>query len=99
MKLVDMTCQYCGATTLIDDEVQHIQYDNAEEAGYRFEKGRQRAQTEARQEQINSIGIQAQQGYAPNQPSKAKKATCWEIFLWVLFFPIMLTVFLIKLIN
>ena len=26
-------CEHCGATILIDDEVQHIQYDNAEEAG------------------------------------------------------------------
>ena len=32
------TCEYCGSTFLIDDEVQHIKYDNAEEAGYNFEK-------------------------------------------------------------
>jgi DNA-directed RNA polymerase subunit RPC12/RpoP len=36
-------CEYCGAQILIDDEVQHLQIDNAENAGYAFEKGRQRA--------------------------------------------------------
>ena len=41
-------CEHCGANILIDDEVQHVQYDNAEEAGYKFEKGRQRAQAEER---------------------------------------------------
>ena len=39
-------CEYCGAQILIDDEVQHLQIDNAENAGYAFEKGRQRAQHE-----------------------------------------------------
>ena len=28
-------CEHCGANILIDDEVQYIQYDNAEEAGAR----------------------------------------------------------------
>ena len=36
-------CEYCGGQILIDDEVQHLQIDNAENAGYAFEKGRQRA--------------------------------------------------------
>lgn len=26
-------CEYCGAQLLIDDEVQHLQIDNAESAG------------------------------------------------------------------
>ena len=90
------TCNYCGATILIDDGAQHIQYDNAEEAGYNFEKGRQRALAEARQEQINIIQIQTQQSYVPPQPPKAKKGICWQIFLWLFFFPIMLTILLIK---
>ena len=29
-------CEHCGATLLIDDETKHVQYDNAEEAGYIF---------------------------------------------------------------
>ena len=39
-------CEYCNTLILIDDGVQHIQYDNAEEAGYQFERGRQRAKKE-----------------------------------------------------
>ena len=45
-------CEYCGAQLLIDDEVQHLQIDNAESAGYAFEKGRQRAQNEAQAQSI-----------------------------------------------
>ena len=39
-------CDYCGTTVLIDDEIKRIEYTNAEEAGYNFEKGRLRAQAE-----------------------------------------------------
>ena len=55
-------CEYCGAQLLIDDEVQHLQIDNAESAGYAFEKGRQRAQYE----------VQTQRYYY-NQPQPAPK--------------------------
>ena len=44
-------CEHCGTVVLIDDEIQHIQYDNAEEAGYSFEKGRQKAQEEKEKEE------------------------------------------------
>lgn len=47
-------CRYCGASFLIDDEAVHIRYDNAEEAGYEFEKGRQRAQAEAKQVHVKA---------------------------------------------
>lgn len=114
MKLVDLTCQHCGAmlkvdvdkkqatcnhcgaAILIDDGVQHIQYDNAEEAGYSFEKGRQRAQLEAREEKSNGIEMRSQQKHVSNQPQKGKRGTCWKIILWVFFFPIMITIFLVK---
>lgn len=39
-------CPYCSSTVAVDDGVQHVQYDNAEQAGYEFEKGRQRARAE-----------------------------------------------------
>ena len=41
------TCKFCDTRFAVDDEVHHIQYDNVEDAGYQFEKGRQRAQREA----------------------------------------------------
>ena len=40
-------CSYCGAALPVDDEIQKVQLDGAEKAGYEFEKGRQRAQAEA----------------------------------------------------
>lgn len=36
-------CSYCGAALPVDDEIQKVQLDGAEKAGYEFEKGRQRA--------------------------------------------------------
>lgn len=116
MRLLDMTCQHCGALLkvdidkkraicnhcgaiiLIDDEIQHIRYDNAEEAGYNFEKGRQRARREEQKQRLNIYYNKAtQQRYMPQIPSQQKKkGTCWQIFLWVFFFPIMVTIFLVK---
>ena len=62
--------QYCGAELIIDDEVQHLQIDNAESAGYAFEKGRQRAQNEA----------QSTKAYNTYQPAPKKKS---KIVWWV----------------
>ena len=39
-------CEHCSTIFLIDDEVKRIRVDDAEEVGYKFEKGRQRAQSE-----------------------------------------------------
>ena len=30
----EVMCEYCGTKFAVDDEVQHIQYDNAEQAGF-----------------------------------------------------------------
>ena len=82
------TCEYCGASLFIDDEVQHVQYDNAEEAGYKFEKGRQRAQTETRRsDTINS------QQY--RQPPKKRKTWLW-VLGWICIFPLPLTILLLR---
>ena len=72
-------CKYCGASFLIDDEVKHIRYDNAEEAGYEFEKGRQRAREEARQKERAERRQYSQtepkkEGYFPRTPQYAKPA-------------------------
>ena len=54
-------CSYCGAALPVDDEIQKVQLDGAEKAGYEFEKGRQRAQAEAAQ-----VSFQPQQAcYQP----------------------------------
>ena len=41
-----VSCPYCKATYKIDDEAQHVKYDDMENSGYEFEKGRIKAQNE-----------------------------------------------------
>lgn len=38
-----VTCEYCKCDFIIDDEIKRVHLDNAEQIGYEFEKGRQRA--------------------------------------------------------
>lgn len=47
--LKEAVCDSCGTKFLVDDEAEHIVFDNAEKAGYDFEKGRQKAQSEKSQ--------------------------------------------------
>ena len=42
----EITCKYCQSKFKLDDEVQHVKYDDMEQSGYEFEKGRLRAQQE-----------------------------------------------------
>lgn len=81
-------CEYCGAQILIDDEVQHLKIDNAESAGYAFEKGRQRAQNEA----------QAQRYYSaqPQPAPKKNKKIVWWVLGWIFIFPIPLTIIIAR---
>ena len=41
-----VNCPYCNASYKIDDEAQHVKYDDMENSGYEFEKGRIKAQKE-----------------------------------------------------
>lgn len=78
-------CSYCGALLMIDDGVQHIQFDNAEKAGYEFEKGRQRAQAET------GINTAAREG------SKKKKKRTWLWVLgWIFIFPVPFTILMAR---
>ena len=85
------SCEYCGAKLLVDDEVMHVQYDNAEEAGYKFEKGRQRAQAEAMR---NSNKTAKQYQQAP-QPPKKRRTWLW-ILGWLFIFPVPLTILMLR---
>lgn len=87
-------CEHCGAVLLIDDEVQHIEYDNAEEAGYKFEKGRQRAQAEARRK----AAYEQQTYYDQSQsyePPKKRHTLLW-VLGWLVIFPLPLTILLVR---
>lgn len=84
----ECTCQYCGAKFLIDDEVLHVRYDNAEESGYQFEKGRQRAMREAQQAYY-------QPRYNQQTPPRRRHILLW-IFGWLFIFPIPLTILVVR---
>lgn len=84
-------CGYCGAKLMVDDEVRHIQYDNPEDAGYRFEMGRIRAQREAAISVQRSAPAQPQQiivnNYAVPAPVPAgRRKSKWTAFFLCLFF-------------
>lgn len=81
-------CEYCGAQVLIDDEVQRLQIDNAESAGYAFEKGRQRAQNEAQTARYNA--------YQPQPAPKKNKKIVWWVLGWIFIFPIPLTILIAR---
>ena len=53
-----LTCDYCNNDVMIDDEVKRVCLADAEQAGYEFEMGRQRALKELREdgEMMNTIG-------------------------------------------
>lgn len=75
-------CEHCGAKLVIDDEVQHVRYDNAEQAGYEFEKGRQRAKAEAG----TTYNQQIRYVHQVQQPVKKNNTLLW-VLGWLLFFP------------
>ncbi|MBO4331499.1 MAG: hypothetical protein J5827_05440 [Oscillospiraceae bacterium] len=76
-------CEYCGSTLLIEDEAPGAGYENAEEAGYNFEKGRQRALAEAGAD------------YADAEPVKRRRTWLW-VLGWICIFPLPLTILLIR---
>ncbi len=86
----NLTCNYCDNNLFIDDEVHHVQYDNAEEAGYQFEKGRQRAQSELR---VPNSGQSI--NFNPNQQPKKKRTWLW-VLGWIFIFPVPLTILLLR---
>ena len=90
-------CEHCGSIFALDDEKIHLQYDNAEEAGYLFEKGRQRAQEEQRKREqetyrapVQNVNIQSQK-----QPVKKRKTWLW-VLGWICIFPLPLTILLLR---
>lgn len=83
----DINCQYCHAQYKLDDEVQHIKYDDMEQTGYEFEKGRIRAQQESRnQNQDNSN----------TNYNKKDNKTLWLVLAWIFLLPFTATYFIAK---
>lgn len=91
-------CSYCGAQIHIDDEVQRIEhkieYSNAEDAGYQFEKGRQKAMAEAAW-QSTSVSPTPSASQAQPAPKKKRKTWLW-VLGWIFIFPVPLTIIMLK---
>ncbi len=88
-------CEHCGATILIDDEVKRVRYENAEDAGYQFEKGRQRAMREANrlnyaENAVNAVNSQSV------QPQPKKRRTWLWVIGWIFIFPVPLTILMLR---
>ena len=88
-------CGFCKSELIVDDEVRHLSFDNGEEFGYQFEKGRQRAQAEMKSNtakqtadtQIPAVSV---------TPSAPKRKTWLWVLGWIFIFPLPLTLILIK---
>lgn len=80
----DINCQYCHAKYKLDDEMKHIKFDEMEQSGYEFEKGRIRAQQE---QNNNSNNV--------NNKKKNNK-TLWLILAWIFLLPFTATYFIVK---
>lgn len=87
---INAVCDYCGSALMLDKEVQHVQYDDAEEAGYKFEKGRQRAQAET------GMSNDSQNTVQYNQRPKTKRRTWLWVLGWIFVFPLPLTILLLR---
>lgn len=85
----NLKCEYCGNSIFVDDEIKHIQFDNAEESGYLFEKGRQRAKAESAREYQQTIPA-----YTYEKPKK-RRTWLW-ILGWLFIFPLPLTILLLR---
>lgn len=85
----DINCQYCHAHYKLDDEVKHVQYDNMEQSGYDFEKGRLRAQQE------HSLSNNKTNMTYVNNSVKKKHGFIFYL-LCICFFPFVITYYVIK---
>ena len=96
-------CEHCGTKLLMQDDVHHIHYDNAEESGYLFEKGRQRAIEEAEKRRRQDAYNQ-QQRYTPPPPppqpraqQQPRKSRIWLWILgWLFIFPVPVTILMTR---
>ena len=94
--LKQATCPYCGNSFPIDDEVQYVKLDDAEQAGYDFERGRQKAQAEYASAQAEYASErQLQQVYAQTEPPRKRRTWLW-VLGWIFIFPVPLTMLMLR---
>ena len=90
----ECTCGSCGGIFLLDDEDTTAKIDfDAENAGYEFEKGRQKAQAEAR----STTRTAYTSAPVTVRYAKPKNNQIWLWILgWLCFFPIPLTILICR---
>ena len=89
-------CEHCGTKLFMQDDVHHIVYDNAEDAGYKFEKGRQRAQEERERRNRQGRSIPPPPQPLPPPPQKKKSRFWLWILGWIIIFPVPLTILMLR---
>ena len=72
----ELKCDFCGKALIVDDETKNLKIGNAEELGYQFERGRQRAQSE--------ISLD----HNSPEPQKKKRKTWLWVLGWIFIFPV-----------
>ena len=87
-----INCKYCNTKYKLDDELQHIKYDDMEKSGYEFEKGRIRAQQEQKRAQSNYNNL----NNVNNTSKKKDTKTFWLILAWIFLLPFTATYFIAK---
>lgn len=88
---IDIHCEHCKANYKLDDEAQHIKYDDMEKTGYDYERGRIKAKQEHEEEKRRQK-LEAQQAtIKAERDAKMKK---WIILAWIFLFPFMFTYWL-----
>lgn len=87
-----INCQYCNTKYKLDDEVQHIKYDDMEKSGYEFEKGRIKAQQEQKRVQSNYNNL----NNVNNTSKKKNNKTLWLILARIFLLPFTATYFIAK---
>lgn len=88
---IDIHCDHCKANYRLDDEAQHIKYDDMEKAGYDYEHGRIKARQEHEEERRRQK-FEAQQ--AAIKAKKDAKMRKWTILAWIFLFPFMFSYWL-----
>lgn len=88
---IDIHCEHCKANYKLDDEAQHIKYDDMEKAGYDYERGRIKAKQEHEDEKRRQKLEAQQAAIKAERDAKMKK---WIILAWIFLFPFMFTYWL-----
>lgn len=84
-----ITCNHCGTHFYVDDGVKKYQFQGAEDAGYQFEKGRQRAIREAQMYNPSYYSTQnaRQQVHQQKETPKLRWLFLW-VLGWLIIFPV-----------